>query len=156
MATITAELSALARVSLNAAYDFALKGLKAKYGEPISINADGVKEEALLSIIALGKLGGGELNFLSDIDILYICSTNGGETSGFDYRLSYVAQSGKHTNVSSALNQDVKATMMDFELGFSMPAKMNSSEAAYRLKSAPKDSPDSVAKPIPNKPIRAA
>ena len=69
---------------MDAAYGFALKELKAKYGEPLYRDEEGIEREALLSIIALGKLGGGELNFLSDIDILYICSTSDGETSGIE------------------------------------------------------------------------
>ncbi|MCK4846390.1 MAG: bifunctional [glutamate--ammonia ligase]-adenylyl-L-tyrosine phosphorylase/[glutamate--ammonia-ligase] adenylyltransferase [Deltaproteobacteria bacterium] len=84
MATITSELSALARTSLEAAYDFTLKNLKAKHGEPVYIDGNGIEREALFSVIALGKLGGGELNFLSDIDILYLCSTNDGETRGIE------------------------------------------------------------------------
>ncbi len=40
-------------------------------------------KEARFSVIALGKMGGNELNYSSDIDLMFLYSQNG-ETSGPD------------------------------------------------------------------------
>lgn len=78
----TRELSDLAAASLESATRFASKELKKTYGTPIYTDYDGVEREAEFTVIGLGKLGGRELNFSSDIDILYIYSSDAGETTG--------------------------------------------------------------------------
>ncbi len=82
MEEVTAELSDLAGATLNAAIGFAISELTEKHGAPVHINEEGDMEEAEFAVIGLGKLGGRELNFLSDIDILYVYSTEKGETNG--------------------------------------------------------------------------
>jgi glutamate-ammonia-ligase adenylyltransferase len=77
LAETTASLSELADVILNAAYRRIFGALCARYGPPLT--ADG--EPAYFSVIALGKLGGSELNYSSDIDLMYVYSA-AGETSG--------------------------------------------------------------------------
>lgn len=79
---LTGELSDLASASLASALDFSWRGLKEKWGSPLYTDADGSVKEAGFAVIGLGKLGGGELNFSSDIDIIYIYSSDKGETSG--------------------------------------------------------------------------
>jgi len=78
----TRELSELACVSLEIAYRFSLKQLKTEYGTPFYTDIDGLEKESEFTIIGMGKLGGRELNFSSDIDIIYIYSSDKGETSG--------------------------------------------------------------------------
>ncbi len=78
----TAELSALASASLDAAIEFSSKHLKSAYGAPLYAGPDGNAFEAVFTVIGLGKLGGGELNFSSDIDIIYVYSSDKGETAG--------------------------------------------------------------------------
>ena len=41
-----------------------------------------VRDEAEMTVIGMGKLGGRELNFSSDIDIIYFYESDKGETSG--------------------------------------------------------------------------
>ncbi len=67
------ELSLLADVLIGEAYRAARKELTESYGAP---------DEDSFAVIALGKLGGGELNFSSDVDFIcvygnYRCDTNG-------------------------------------------------------------------------------
>lgn len=71
LSDITEELSSLADAILDCAYRRIRLNLVRRYGEP---SAD-------LSILALGKLGGGELNYSSDIDLMFIYSESG-ETQG--------------------------------------------------------------------------
>ncbi len=72
-----AELSAFADAAIHAALGFARRALEARYGTPRS--AKGEAQELL--VIGMGKLGGGELNFSSDIDLVFLYP-EGGETDG--------------------------------------------------------------------------
>jgi glutamate-ammonia-ligase adenylyltransferase len=78
---VTAELSALASAVLQAACEVTRRALGAEYGVPL-MNTPYGELEAEISVIGMGKLGGRELNFSSDIDIIYIYSSDEGETSG--------------------------------------------------------------------------
>jgi [glutamine synthetase] adenylyltransferase / [glutamine synthetase]-adenylyl-L-tyrosine phosphorylase len=72
-----AELSRAAEYALRLALEFADRCLARAYGRPRS--DAGVAQE--LIIVAMGKLGGGELNFSSDIDLILLYAQNG-ETDG--------------------------------------------------------------------------
>ena len=74
---VLAELSALADAAITAGLGFASRLLEARYGKPRS--ADGAIQE--LVVLGMGKLGGGELNFSSDIDLIFLFP-EGGETDG--------------------------------------------------------------------------
>ena len=76
-------LSQLADLLITKALYFCEKQLADKHGQPL--HADGSPMN--LNIIAMGKLGGHELNFSSDIDFI-CCYANDGELAGFG-RLSY-------------------------------------------------------------------
>ncbi len=79
---LTRELSDLASVSLEAALCFASKSLRLRYGTPVDTENSNEEREAEVTVIGLGKLGGRELNFSSDIDILFVYSSDSGETTG--------------------------------------------------------------------------
>ncbi len=78
---ITLALSLLADVLLHKAVQMARAPLERRYGRPTSRDDQGHLEEAAFTILALGKLGGEELNYSSDIDLMYLFSRDG-ETSG--------------------------------------------------------------------------
>lgn len=80
---VTAELSALAAASLQVAYEVARTTLVAEHGIPFVQTQAGLRE-AELAIMGMGKFGGRELNFSSDIDIIYFYSSDEGETGGVD------------------------------------------------------------------------
>lgn len=65
---VTADLSSLAEASVEAAYRLARRDLAEKHGEPVS--ADGWP--ARFVVLAMGKLGGEELNYSSDIDLVFL------------------------------------------------------------------------------------
>ena len=75
---VTAELSDLAAASLQIAYEFCSYQLQAEYGKPF--HADG--QAAEFCVLGMGKLGGRELNFSSDIDLIYCYSSVNGQTCG--------------------------------------------------------------------------
>jgi len=72
-----AELSACADVAITTALAYARRGLVARYGEPRSAGG----EVQPLLVIGMGKLGGGELNFSSDVDLVLLFPEHG-ETDG--------------------------------------------------------------------------
>jgi glutamate-ammonia-ligase adenylyltransferase len=78
---VTAELSILADVILANALIFCDQELEKRYGQPQARDAQGRIVRAGFSIVSLGKLGGNELNYSSDIDLLFLYSQDG-ETSG--------------------------------------------------------------------------
>ena len=72
-----ADLSRAADLALTHAHAFALQALSARHGRPLS---QGLEPQPLM-IIAMGKLGGQELNFSSDIDLVLLYP-QAGETDG--------------------------------------------------------------------------
>ena len=78
---VTGELSALAAASLQVAYEVARRKLVEEHGKPIMETPDGPRE-AEMTILGMGKFGGRELNFSSDIDLIYFYSSDEGETTG--------------------------------------------------------------------------
>ena len=83
LAEILRHISDLADLLIELALFACSKQLADKHGQPFDNNGDAMQ----LNIIAMGKLGGRELNFSSDIDLI-CCYANDGELSGFGH-LSY-------------------------------------------------------------------
>ena len=71
------ELSDVADACVQASVEWMGKTLANKYGIPRSDQG----EEVHFVVITMGKLGGGELNFSSDIDVMF-CYSNSGNTDG--------------------------------------------------------------------------
>ena len=74
------DLSNLADVCLQIAYEHADKECREKYGVPMYQDPEGNWLESEFTILGMGKLGGQELNFSSDIDLIYIYTSSMGET----------------------------------------------------------------------------
>ncbi len=75
--TVLRELSLLAEACIDAACRYAGAQLAARHGAPVG--ADG--RPLSLLVLGMGKLGGGELNFSSDIDLVFLFPEHG-ETTG--------------------------------------------------------------------------
>ncbi len=73
LAEVTATWSTLAEVCINTALDFHHAGLAARHGEPRDENG----QPQQMVVVAMGKLGGGELNVSSDIDLIYLYPDEG-------------------------------------------------------------------------------
>jgi glutamate-ammonia-ligase adenylyltransferase len=78
---ITEELSNLADAVLEHALNLARQELDNRYGSPQCTDDRGRTKIASFSVVALGKLGSHELNYSSDIDLLFLYSDEG-MTSG--------------------------------------------------------------------------
>jgi len=74
----TADLSAFADTCLDQSLVFLYQQLVATYGTPTA--SDGTPQQ--LVIISMGKLGGMELNFSSDIDLIFTYPRSGNTTGG--------------------------------------------------------------------------
>ena len=81
LSEVTAELSAIADAVLEISQKLILNEQKRRYGTPRTRNAEGVLEECRFSVLYLGKLGGKELNYSSDIDLMFLYS-GAGQTDG--------------------------------------------------------------------------
>ena len=73
----TEELSNLADAILDVSYERIRQELVARHGVPRYVDAAGEVRECGMSVIALGKLGGCELNYSSDIDLMFVYTANG-------------------------------------------------------------------------------
>src|SRR3982751_2419259 len=77
IAEITEELSNLADAIIEFALRVAKQDLENRYGVPLHMDDRGRSSPADFCVIALGKLGSLELNYSSDIDLLFIYSSEG-------------------------------------------------------------------------------
>jgi glutamate-ammonia-ligase adenylyltransferase len=80
LAEVTEDLSALAAAALSGALEFGRRRLTERYGVP-RVDGGGGRECGFV-VMGMGKLGAFELNFSSDIDILYLYETDAGSTDG--------------------------------------------------------------------------
>lgn len=112
------ELSILADVIVEESLQVLQADMKEIYGEP---------HNDAFSVIAVGKLGSNELNFSSDIDLMYVYETEQGETSGtvtpqgsITNRISnyeYYCKLGENLNKLLSLNtEDGLAYRVDLRL----------------------------------------
>jgi len=77
LAAVTDEISSLADAILACALATVTKDVETRHGKPIAESGT----PAAFAVLALGKLGGRELNYSSDIDLMFLYSDNG-ETAG--------------------------------------------------------------------------
>ena len=78
----TAALTVLAEVLIQQIYELCDQPLQEQYGPPMRRPRGKRRGRAALTILGMGKLGGGELNFSSDVDLIYLYDSADGTTSG--------------------------------------------------------------------------
>jgi glutamate-ammonia-ligase adenylyltransferase len=72
LAETTAEISALADVLIEEALLEAHAQLQNRFGPPQQLDTEGRLVDSRFAVLSLGKLGGSELNYSSDVDLLYL------------------------------------------------------------------------------------
>jgi glutamate-ammonia-ligase adenylyltransferase len=72
LAEVTGEISALSDVLLAEALREADSALRKRYGPPRHNDAQGRLVETPFAVLSLGKLGGNELNYSSDVDLMFL------------------------------------------------------------------------------------
>lgn len=78
---VTREISNLAQALIEAAAQIAYDDAVARFGLPMCDAFEGGRRECSMCVIGMGKLGGRELNFSSDIDLIFIYDEEG-QTTG--------------------------------------------------------------------------
>ena len=114
----TEELSNLADAILHISYKRIRTDLVARHGRPRYVDENGVVRECGMSVIALGKLGGRELNYSSDIDLMFVYTANG-ETDG-EHPISnkefYKKVANQYTELLSTYTAEGLCYRMDLRL----------------------------------------
>ena len=88
--SVAEDISNWADTAIEAAIDAAKAQLEPKYGKPMHPRAgeESAADTASFVVLGMGKLGGRELNFSSDIDLLFIYSDHGETTGGSSGRIN--------------------------------------------------------------------
>lgn len=111
LAEITAEISALADVLIEAALRHASNLLHSRYGAPAHL------DRASFAVLSMGKLGGNELNYASDIDLMYIFDNPseqpGTSISGHEY---FVRLAQQLTEILSRVTREGQVFRTDLRL----------------------------------------
>ena len=74
---ITRELSDVADVCLEAVLQIIRLQLTARFGRPFHKDAEGHWQPTAFAVLGLGKLGGQELNYSSDVDLMFVYDDEG-------------------------------------------------------------------------------
>lgn len=135
-AIILKQISTLATTLINAALDIATEFLASQHATPV--NSHGAKQK--LMVMAMGKLGGRELNFSSDIDLIFVYAEDG-ELVGqgnLSYREFYIRVGRLLTKYLNDITEDGFVYRVDLRLrpwGDSGPIVINLSglENYYQL-----------------------
>lgn len=102
----TAELSQLAEICLTQVFEHWNADLRNRVGSP---NAD-------FAILALGKLGGRELNHSSDVDLIFLYSDEGQLSPNFTYHQWFNRLSSKIVETFTGIDQAGPLFRLDFRL----------------------------------------
>jgi glutamate-ammonia-ligase adenylyltransferase len=117
LAETTAEISALTDVLIQDALREVESAMENRFGLPQHVDGEGRALTTPFAVLALGKLGGSELNYSSDIDLLYLYG-DGGEpaTSQISNREYFVRVSQQLTDILSRPTAEGAAFRIDLRL----------------------------------------
>ena len=110
------ELAHLADACFEVAIARAGAELAARYGEPRYEADDGTLRDAGLVVIGMGKLGGEELNFSSDVDVIYVYSSDQGEVGGLSLHEYFAKLCKEVTAAIAEVTEDDLVFRVDLRL----------------------------------------
>src|SRR3954447_19346050 len=121
IAEITEELSNLADAIIEFALRLAKQELENRFGVPLETDERGRSTPAGFCVIALGKLGSLELNYSSDIDLLFVYSGEGktsdvGSTGSVSNREYFIKLSEKVIALAGGQSGEGAAYRIDMRL----------------------------------------
>lgn len=116
LAETTAEISALADVLIEEALRETNSLLQRRFGAPQRLDSEGRVVDSRFAVLSLGKLGGNELNYSSDIDLLYLYDGGvepaGAEISNREYFIRLAQQTtellSRHTREGPVFRIDLR------------------------------------------------
>ena len=117
LAETTAEISALSDVLIEAALREATSSLQHRYGTPLHADAGGRIVNTPCAVLSLGKLGGNELNYSSDVDLLFLYG-NGRDAPGTEVsnREYFIRLAQQVTEILSRPNPEGPVFRIDLRL----------------------------------------
>jgi len=108
---VAAELSAFADACLELAFRFCDGELRREYGEPLTEEGP-----ASFVVLAMGKLGGEELNLSSDVDVCYFYSSDAGQAGERSLHEYYSELSRRITAAIEEVTEDGTIFRVDLRL----------------------------------------
>jgi len=116
LAETTSEISALSDVLIAEALQEVQAQFQHRYGSPRWVDPQGRVVDARFSVLSLGKLGGNELNYSSDIDLLYLYESDeeppGAAISNREYFIRMAQQTtellSRHTREGPVFRIDLR------------------------------------------------
>ncbi len=102
----TAELSQLAEICLTEVFEYWDSDLRRRYGSP----------DAEFTILALGKLGGRELNHSSDVDLIFLYGEDGQVSARMTYHEWFNRLGGKIVETFASVDTEAPLFRVDLRL----------------------------------------
>jgi len=117
LAETTAEISALSDTLIEEALREARSALERRYGTPQHVNSEGRLEPAPFCVLSLGKLGGNELNYASDVDLMYLFGDGDDPPDALiSSREYFIRLAQQVTNILSRMTPDGVVFRIDLRL----------------------------------------
>ena len=114
---VTEEISALADALLEEAVTSVHSQLVKRYGAPRWVDSQGRYRDSRFAVVSLGKLGGNELNYSSDIDLMFLY--DGGtrpDQTKLSNREFFIALAQKTTELLSTRTKEGQVFRIDLRL----------------------------------------
>src|SRR6185503_12194773 len=109
-------LAHLAEACFDAAIAACGRELTARYGPPRYVDDAGIERDATLCVVGMGKLGGEELNFASDVDVIYVYSSDQGEAGELSLHEYFAKLCTQVTAALSEVTEDDVVFRVDLRL----------------------------------------
>ncbi|MDP9268390.1 MAG: hypothetical protein M3P27_08720 [Acidobacteriota bacterium] len=117
LAEVTAEISALSDVLIEEALRSAEAGLHKRHGAPQRLDGQGRAVAVPFAVLSLGKLGGNELNYSSDIDLLYLFGDGeAGEAREISNREYFIRLAQQVTEILGRVTAEGQVFRIDLRL----------------------------------------
>ncbi len=113
------EISQLANVLLDRALGIARQEVDRSFEPPHVVDASGESRRLRFCVLGLGKLGASELNFSSDVDLIYLCEStpaDSPESSGSDPTIYFAKLAQVFGKIVSTTSVDGFLYRVDLEL----------------------------------------
>ena len=105
MRETTRDLSLMADACIDGALNWLYGSACERWGIPYGIGESGEKEQQRLVVMGMGKLGGGELNFSSDIDVIYLYEHDQGGAGDLSMHQFHVKLFERTTSALGAITE---------------------------------------------------
>ena len=117
LAETTAEISALSDVLIEEATRHVDTALRNRYGSPRNLDHEGRLVDTPLAVLSMGKLGGNELNYSSDVDLLFLYGDGETDTPGeISNREYFIRLAQQVTDLLSRVSREGPVFRIDLRL----------------------------------------